>query len=78
MKYLIVLSFCALTIVACKEGKNKTEDKTEMKAKIDSKRIEDSINKVREQEVLNLDIDDSKTFDKIIESSSQSEKVKEQ
>ena len=54
---IILLGFISL---ACKEEKKK-------EIIIDAKKIEDSINKVREQEVLNLNADDSRIFDTIVQ-----------
>lgn len=54
---IILLGFISL---ACKEEKKK-------EIIIDTKKIEDSINKVREQEVLNLNADDSRIFDTIVQ-----------
>ncbi len=60
MKKLIILSFFGIGLLACKK-----EDK--QKTIVDNKKIEDSIQRAKEeQEVLNLKIDDSKTFDNTI------------
>ena len=59
MKKTLLIILLGFISVACKE-----EKKTEII--IDAKKIEDSINKVREQEVLNLNVDDSKLFDTIV------------
>ncbi len=60
MKKTLLIILLGFISVACKE-----EKKTEII--IDAKKIEDSINKVREQEVLNLNVDDSKLFDTIVQ-----------
>ena len=60
MKKLIIIFFFGIGLFACKKvDKQKTF--------IDDKKIADSIQRAKEeQEVLNLKIDDSKTFDNTI------------
>ncbi len=60
MKKTLLIILLGFISVACKEEKKK-------EIIIDAKKIEDSINKVREQEVLNLNVDDSKLFDTIVQ-----------
>ena len=60
MKKTLLIILLGFISVACKEEKKK-------EIIIDAKKIEDSKNKVREQEVLNLNVDDSKLFDTIVQ-----------
>lgn len=73
MKSIILLSLLSVFLTSCKQEVVKKNDTI-----VDSKKIEDSINKVREQEVINLNVDDSKTFDKVKEEDKFSEKDKKQ
>lgn len=60
MKKLIILAFLSSFTFSCK--KEKTMNTVTVKKQIN----QDSIDKVREQEVINLNVDDSKTFDKVL------------
>lgn len=57
MKKIILLSLLGFLSVACKKSADNSNDT----------KIEDSINRVREQEVINLNVDDSKLFDTIVQ-----------
>ena len=62
MKNIILLSLLGVFITSCKQEVVKKNNTI-----VDSKKIEDSIQRAKEeQEVLNLNIDDSKTFDNTI------------
>ena len=71
MKKIILLSLLGVFSAGCKQEVEKDNDTI-----VNSKKIEDSIKKVREQEVINLNVDDSKTFDKVKEENNFSEKEK--
>ena len=62
MKNIILLSLLGVFITSCKQEVVKKNNTI-----VDNKKIEDSIQRAKEeQEVLNLKIDDSKTFDNTI------------
>ena len=63
MKKIILLSLLGVFLTSCKQEAVKKNDTI-----VDSKKIEDSIQRAKEeQEVINLNVDDSKTFDKVKE-----------
>ncbi len=73
MKNIILLSLLGVFSTSCKQEVIKKNDTI-----VDSKKIEDSINKIREQEVINLNVNDSKTFEKVKDDEKLSEKEKKQ
>lgn len=70
MKKIILLSLLGVFLTSCKQEAVKKNDTI-----VDSKKIEDSIQRAKEeQEVLNLNIDDNKTFKEVNKKDSLSEK----
>lgn len=63
MKNIILLSLLGVFSTSCKQEVIKNNDTI-----VDSKKIEDSIQRAKEeQEVINLNVDDSKIFDNVKE-----------
>lgn len=68
MKKYITIIFIGGILLSCENNKEVQTEQNNLTNDSILKEKDDSIQKVREQEVINLNIDDSKSFDTILES----------